>query len=413
VTLFSMKLSIPSDRFGTEGARRNRGWVSDQFSDPNAPWEAFLQLWERANLLRSFIWTQESADEKTFFKQFLARARRFFSVDFCFVALFVGGEKILQLSLPEDGASNLPANFVRHALDLIANSRAPVTWKQLGKDSGLKSVVVSPLLAAVGQPLGFFMLGHMQPKNFSRSELFLLQLLAGDLSWAIRELRSRQNHQRQLTTLSHELKNSLNVIMGDCALLREDLERSLDAGERRELSDIETMSQEILNLINSFLDSSPSCESNAGIAGDNIELVPLIEDALMSHRTKAQSAGCELQIDYAKDLPQEIATDSVRFRHVVRNLANYAMESVGQYKRRIYVKKNGAMLELTVSGVDAREHAEAGGASRWNGSCSPEDTVSPTRLELIKEHVEFLRGHVHVVSPSGEKSDITVCLPYE
>src|SRR5215467_648587 len=191
-----MKLSIPSDQFGAGGTRRNRGWMASEPSDPNAGWEAFLQLWERAQLLRSFIWAQESADEKTFFKQFLARARRFFAVDFCFVALFAEGGQVLQLSLPEDGASILPANFVRHALDLIANSRAPVTWKQLGKDSGLKSVVVAPLLSTVGRPLGFFMLGHKQPKNFSRSELFLLQLLAGDLGWAIRELRCRQNYQR-------------------------------------------------------------------------------------------------------------------------------------------------------------------------------------------------------------------------
>ena len=408
-----MKLSMPSDRFATGGARRNKGWIANEFSDPNAGWEAFLQLWERAHLLRSFIWTQESPDEKTFFKQFLARARRFFSVDFCFVALFAEGGKVLQLSLPEDGASNLPANFVRHALDLIANSRVPVTWKQLGKDSGLKSVVVAPLLSTVGHPLGFFMLGHMQPKNFSRSELFLLQLLAGDLGWAIRELRSRQNQQRVLATLSHELKNSLNVIMGDCALLREDLEQSLDVGERRELSDIEATSQEILSLINSFLDPNSLPDGTAGTVGDDIELVSFLDDALMSFRTKAKNAGFELQIDYANDLPQEISTDLVRFRHVVRNLATYAVESVGQHARRIDIKKNGAMLELTVSGADAEELAERIGVSPQTGSCDPKAVVLPTRLELIKEHVEFLKGHVHVVSPAGEGSNITVCLPYE
>ena len=408
-----MKLSIPSDRFVTGGARRNKGWMADEFADPNAGWEAFLQLWERSHLLRSFIWAQESADEKTFFKQFLARARRFFSVDFCFVALFTEGGKVLQLSLPEDGASNLPANFVPHALDLIANSRVPVTWKQLGKDSGLKSVVVAPLLSTVGHPPGFFMLGHMQPKNFSRSELFLLQLLAGDLGWATRELRSRQNYQRLLATLSHELKNSLNVIMGDCALLREELEQSLDAGERRELSDIEATSQEILSLINSFLAPNSSPDGTAAAVGDDIELVSFLEDALMSFRTKAKSAGFELQIDYANDLPQEISTDLVRFRHVVRNLATCALESVGQHARRIDIKKNGAMLELSVSGADAEELAERDGVFPQAGSGDPKTVVLPTRLELIKEHVEFLKGHVHVVSPMGEGSNITICLPYE
>src|ERR1700741_66989 len=112
-----MKFSMPSVRFGTSGPRPNRGWVGGGPSDPNAGWEAFLQLWERAQLLRSFIWTQESPDERILFKQFLARARRFFSVDVCFVALFLEDGKILQLASPEDAASNLPANFIRHALD--------------------------------------------------------------------------------------------------------------------------------------------------------------------------------------------------------------------------------------------------------------------------------------------------------
>ena len=407
-----MKLSASSGRLGIEGSRKlNRNWGSDQLSDASNQWESFLQLWERAHVLRSFIWAQESADEKAFFKQFLARARRFFGVDFCFAALFVEGGKILQLSLPEDAASNLPANFVPHALDLIANSRAPVTWKQLSRDSGLKNVVVAPLLASVGRPLGFFMLGHMQSKHFSRAELFLLQLLAREVSWAVKELKSRQNHQRQLATFSHELKNSLNVIMGGCALLREDLEHSLAAGERRELSDIEATSQEILSLTNSLLDVNVLREGNAGVGAENVELAPLLEEALMPCRTKAKSAGLELPVEYAKDLPQEIATDAVRFRHVVRNLAQYVIEPLAQSARRLCIKRNGAMLELTVNGADTQRLED--GASSADEGCGRRDVVSSTRLELIKEHVEFLRGHVHVISRPDESSDITVCLPYE
>jgi signal transduction histidine kinase len=413
-----MKLSIPSDRFGTgsPNSRLTRSWSSDQLSDSSTQLEAFLQLWERAHLLRSFIWTQECADEKTFFKQFLARARRFFAVDFCFVALSADGGKILQLSLPEDAVSNLPANFVGHALDRIAHSRAPVTWKQLGKDSALKSVVVSPLLPAVGQPLGFFMLGHMQPRHFTRSELFLLRLLAGELSWTIREFRSRQGHQKQLATLSHELKNSLHVIMGDCALLREDLEQALGQGERHELSNIEAMSQEILSLINSLLDSTILSESNQTGAVENIELVPFLEDTLMLSQEKAKRAGIELNIDYASDLPQEISADSVRFRHVARNLVDHAIESLWHHVGRLHVKKNGEMLELTVTGAGVQQAADTRGSSPEESYDHPTDVVFPTKLQLIKEHMKFLRGHVHVVSRPREGSegiDITVCLPCE
>jgi len=408
-----MKLSIPSDRFVTGGTQRNRGWIAGEPSDPNAGWEAFLQLWERSQLLRSFIWTQESADERILFKQFLARARRFFSVDVCFVALFLEDGKILQLASPEDAGSSLPANFIRHALDLIANSRVPVTWKQFGKDSGLKTVVVSPLLSSVGQPLGFFLLGHMQAKHFSRSELLLLQLVSGELSWAIRELRLKHSQQRQLATLSHELKNSLNVIMGDCALLREDLELSLKAEECSELVDIEATSQEILSLISTFLDGTPSRESSAAPAEDNIELFSFLEDVLMSFRAKAKSAGFDLQINYADDLPREICTDPVRFRQVVRNLARCALESAGQHTRRIDIKKNGPMLELTVNGIDANSSTASERISLDDAGCEPEAAGFPTGLELIKEHVEFLKGHVHMVSRAETKNDITVCLPCE
>jgi len=104
----------------------------------------------------------------------------------------------------------------------------------------------------------------------------------------------------------------------------------------------------------------------------------------------------------------------VRFKHVVRNLVDYATESLWQHLGgRLGVKKNGEMLELTVSGAGVPGFAEAGGSSPEENCGHPKGVVSLTRLELIKEHVEFLKGHVHVVSRAGDVSDITVCLPCE
>ena len=386
-------------------SRLNQKWSSEQLSEQS--WDSFLGLWERAHLLRSFVWTQDSADEKTFFKQFLVRVRRFFSVDFCFVALFLDGGKVLQLAFPEDAISHLPPNFVRRALDLIANSRLPVTWEQLSKDSAFKSVVVSPLSPAVGYPLGFFMLGHRQSKHFTRPELYLLQSLAGELSWAVRGLRSKQNYRRLLATLSHELKNSLSVVIGGCALLRDDLEPSPAQDVCRELSGIETASQDILSLVDSFLDAPVLHENKTVVAEENVELVAFLEDALMLPRERARRVGVELKVDYANDLPQEISTDPVRFRHVVRNLTDYAIESPQERSAQVYVKRNGELIELTVTGIE--ESAES--LLETESSGHPNDIVSASRLGLLKEHVEFLLGHVHVISRPGKGSDITVCVP--
>ena len=406
-----MKVSSNSFDPGERQSRLPRKWSSDQASDQSSNWESFLRLWDRAHLLRSFLWTQEIDDEKTLVKQFLMRLRQFFTVDFCFVALFLNAGKVLQLGLPEASTSKLPANFVRQALDLIAHSRAPVTWKQFSKDSGFKSVVLSPLSPAVGQPLGFFMFGHARPKNFTRSELFLLQSLSSEFSWAIRELRSKQTYQKVLAGLSHELKNSLNVIIGDCTLLEEKLEASLAQEQRQALASIQTTSQEILTLVNSFLDSTLLHEGKAVVIEENIELVPVVNDVLSS-REKPNTAAVALTVDYAKDLPKEIATDLLRFRHIVRNLADYAIEHAEQRSTQIDVKKNGEWLELTVTGLREHKVEKAIDSTLEPEVCGhPTDTDSGTGLKLIKEDLDLLMGHLHVISRPGEDGSITVCLP--
>lgn len=401
-------MKLPTDSSHTVERAK---WSTDQVSDTSSNWESFLRLWNRAHLLRSFLWTQEIDDEKTLLRQFLMRLRQFFTVDFCFVTLFFDAEKVLQVGLPEGSTSKLPANFVRQAVDLIANSRAPVTWKQFSKDFGFKSVVLSPLSPAVGQPLGFLMLGHSRPKSFTRSELFLLQSLSSELSWVIRELRSKQNYQKVLAELSHELKNSLNVIIGDCTLLGDELRPSLDKERSQALASIEATSQEILTLVNSLLDSTVLNEGKAVVVEENIELVPVVDDVLSS-REKLKTPAVALTVDYAKDLPKEIATDLVRFKHIVRNLADYAIEQAEQRSAQIDVKKNREWLELTVTGLREQKVERAADSTPEPEVCGhPKDTVSGTKLKLIKDDLDLLMGHLHVISRPGEDSSITVCLP--
>lgn len=135
-------------------------------------WESFLELWERANLIRSFVWSQESVDETALITHFLVRIRRFFKIDFCFIALHPAGGKIMQAGVPEALLDQLPVDFIRRSMDLVANSRIPVAWNRLHAKTGFQTVVVSPLSPSVGQPLGFLMLGHLRSRHFTKAELF-------------------------------------------------------------------------------------------------------------------------------------------------------------------------------------------------------------------------------------------------
>jgi hypothetical protein len=71
------------------------------------------------------------------------------------------------------------------------------------------------------------------------------------------------------------------------------------------------------------------------------------------------------------------------------------------------VKRNGELIELTVTGIE--ESAES--LLESESSDHPQDIAPASRLGLLKEHVELLLGHVHVISRPGKGSDITVCVP--
>ena len=97
-----MTISIHSVSRGPSDLKRRSSTPSTDLNrtDPAYnSWESFLELWERANLIRSFIWSQESADETALFTHFLVRIRRFFKIDFCFIALHQAGGKIIQVGV--------------------------------------------------------------------------------------------------------------------------------------------------------------------------------------------------------------------------------------------------------------------------------------------------------------------------
>ena len=372
-------------------------------------WESFLELWERANLIRSFVWSQESADETALFTHFLVRMRRFFKIDFCFIALHQEDGKIMQAGVPEALLDQLPVDFVRRSMDVVANSRVPVAWKRLHAKTGFQTVVVSPLSPSVGQPLGFLMLGHSRARHFTKAELFLLQSLAGEVSWAVRELRSKHRHHKLLSAASLELKSSLNKVLGECTLLREAEGLVLTSDHGQKLTGIEKTIQETVRTISGFLDSMIAEEGRFAAAREKIDLVAVIEDTLLSCRDKAKEAGLELAVQYGGDLPREFWTDPVRFRHVLRNLADHAIEISRQGAVLISVWKNSEFVEFNVKVSEPQAVAGAEPRVESVARVRAGDFVYD-RLEMIRENLKLLNGHLHFVKRPGEGFEISMCL---
>lgn len=208
-------------------------------------WTSLGGLWDRAALIRAFLWHQQYDDAKTLLIQFLVRLRRFYSIDFCSGGL-VDGETLTAAAVPEAGLGQLPGNFAGRCLNLVAHARAPITWNEVKAEFGFRSMVVAPVAPPSGAPLGFLMLGHTSRRVYSAAELFVLQSLASELAWVAREFHSQKEHRVQVDDLSHDVKNTLQLIVGYTGLIRQNLNGVLGSEQEQFFANIESDVERIL-----------------------------------------------------------------------------------------------------------------------------------------------------------------------
>lgn len=215
------------------------------FQQPVEDWHLLSGLWERATLIRAFLWHQQYDDPKALMNQFLVRLRRFYSVDFCAGGLVDGGS-LTAAAVPEAGTEQLPGNFARRCLDLVAHARAPITWNEVKAEFGFRSMVVAPVVPPAGGPMGFLLLGHATRRVYSAAELFVLQSLAGELAWVGRDNHSQKEHRLQVADLSHDVNNTLQLIVGYTGLIRQNLNGVLGAEQKQFFANIESDVEKIL-----------------------------------------------------------------------------------------------------------------------------------------------------------------------
>ena len=384
------------------------------FSGPKQPsgdWELFLKMWERANLVRAFFWTQRTNDEKLLLTHFLARLRRYFGVDFCFGVLSVSEETLVEVGVPEAGLGQLPQDFSRRCLESLANSRAPVTWKDAGIGLGFRSTVVVPLRAPTGSSFGFLMLGHARARNYTAIELFLLQALAGELSWVVRDLAARKFHQQKLAAASHGIKNALQVIVGTAALLRNALKKDVPGtGHDAHLDGIEAAVQQVLERLTVLPDSAAEEGGPAQVGADDIASV--VSQSLASCQRRAQERGIEVEVVYAPDSPSGAAVIPDRVKGILSALVDNAALATRNETVRLTVRRGAADLELIVKGMGSNRVADRlkslfEDASRLEGA---RDEQSGEWVR-VREYLDNAGGDVYLKSRPGEAAEFVVRLP--
>lgn len=377
---------------------------------PTGDWELFLGMWERANLVRAFFWSQRIDDEKLLLTHFLARLRRFFGVDFCFGALSVSEDTIVEVGVPEAGVSQLPQHFSRRCLESVANSRAPVTWNDAGIKIGFRTTVIVPLRAPTGASFGFLLLGQSRTKSYSAVELFLLQALAGELSWVVRDLAARKVHKQKLAATSHEVKNALQVILGNAALIRQKVKDASSEAERH-VQGIEAAVELIIERVRIWPEwTAPEVSHAEPAAGRTDD----ISSALASCRTAAEERGIVFDLVYAPEAPDNSIAISERIKEFLGALGDNAALATHNETVRLGVRHRGGVLELVVQGTGSNRVADRlkslfETVSRSEGARDDKEAV----LARMREYLDDVGGDVYLNSRPGEAAEFIVRLPVE
>jgi signal transduction histidine kinase len=380
---------------------------------PSGDWELFLKMWERANSVRAFFWTQRVNDEKLLLTHFLPRLRRFFAVDVSFGALSVSEETLVEVGVPEAGMTQLPPDFSRRCLESVANSKAPVTWNEAGIGLGFRSTVVVPLRAPTGPAFGFLLLGHARARSYSALELFLLQALAGELSWVARDLAARKSQEQKLAAAARGIKSALEAIKSNTAQGRRKIKDHLGSDADKHLEAVEAAAEHVAEYTR-VLPASSTSDANPSQRGETVADIATLVTQSASLCRAAKERGIDVEVVYAPEASNSGSVIPERVKGFLSALVDNAASATRNETVRFTVRRDGRDLEVVVKGMGSSRVADTlkstfEAAARLEGARDENGEA----IVRVREYLDNAGGDVYLKNRPGESAEFVVRLPID
>lgn len=201
---------------------------------------------------------------------------------------------------------------------------------------GLRFYAAAPLVVNNGYRLGTLCIADRQPREMTTDEVSILKLL-GTMAAEQLELRKQARllvtrQQDIMAHLSHELKNSISLVLGYAGLMKETAPGDetypqycdviLKAGNRMAL-----LAEEALVMA---ANRAPVFD----IKKSRVELTPLLNDAASRFMLQAKEKRQRLHVDIGTDV--SIDGDAQKITEIVENLLSNAIK-YSAYQKDIYL----------------------------------------------------------------------------
>ncbi len=229
--------------------------------------------------------------------------------------------------------------------DSKTDPRTAAEYHRSYESTGERAYVAVPLMRE-GRWVASLWASVEQPREWTKAEVALLQTVAERTWTAIGKLRAETERERLLqsveeardaaekanqlkdeflATLSHELRNPLNVILGYSELLlrMKEIEQSPQLIQMGEALRRNAQSQS--QLINDLLDLSRLQRGKISLNQETVSLPAIIDNAVETVRTDAATKGVEIRLHASEQLLL-VEGDRLRLQQIAWNILNNAVK---------------------------------------------------------------------------------------
>ncbi|HET6851772.1 MAG TPA: ATP-binding protein, partial [Pyrinomonadaceae bacterium] len=229
--------------------------------------------------------------------------------------------------------------------DSKTDPRTAVDYKRSYEANGERAYIAVPLMRE-GRWVASLWASDDQPRQWSNEEVSLLKMVAERTWTAVEKLRAEAERERLLrseqeardaaekanqlkdeflATLSHELRNPLNVILGYSELLLRmpEIEESPRLAKMGEALKRNAQSQS--QLINDLLDLSRLQRGKITLSHEMVSLAAIIDSAVETVRADAAAKAIDISVNSSDQLLL-VNGDRLRLQQIAWNLLNNAVK---------------------------------------------------------------------------------------
>ncbi|MFC6050177.1 ATP-binding protein, partial [Methylobacterium hispanicum] len=281
---------------------------------------------------------------------------------------------------------------------------------------------------AGSEPLGVLILGVSPSRALDEGYRGFLDLVAGQVSTALRNARAYEEERRRAEALaeldraktrffsnvSHEFRTPLTLMLGP---LEEALrDPGIAPGSRKELEVAHRNALRLLRLVNTLLDFSRVEAGRVEATFAPADLAALTADLASTFRSAVERGGLALRVD-CLPLPETVFVDRDMWEKVVLNLLSNAFKFTFHGSIDVRLGPGPADVCLTVADTGVGIPAEAlphvfDRFHRIEGTRSRSHKGSGIGLALVRDLVSLHGGDVEVRSTLGQGTTFTVTLPF-